>query len=46
MFNTYFRKSCLLWDIVEKYYRTEQATESCALHTGCPRLHSLILCYI
>jgi hypothetical protein len=34
---TFFRKSCCLWDNVEKYFRTEQVTDgngACSLHAG------------
>jgi len=32
---TFFRKLCLLWDKVEKYCRTVQATDNDVAHAHC-----------
>ena len=35
MFNNIFRKLCLLWDNVEKYFRAQQATDDKRKHVHC-----------
>jgi hypothetical protein len=35
IFNDFFRKSCLLWDNVEKYCRAQQATNNNMAHAHC-----------
>ena len=47
---TYFRKSCLLWANVDKYFRAGQAAEDCMAHAHCmldkktTRAHTLSVC--